>query len=351
MLVINARNVNEALPIALMHLRERGVQRYSRVGNVVEYPETVATVYSRPEECVLFDPERDANPFFHFMEALWILGGDNKVKTLAYYLPRIADYSDDGEVFHGAYGYRLRYAFGMDQLREVVSLLDRDPDTRRAVVSIYDPRLDLGTDSKDIPCNDMIMFKIRDGLLHMTVCNRSNDAIWGAYGANAVQFSFIMQYVAVCLGVPLGTYTQVSDSLHVYEDNPYWIAHKDDEGIAVPHDLYARGEVEALPWSELVTSPNYFDEDLWMLRRYRSSHSHISMPNTFNPKFFTTVMDMDIALNYYRNDLLREARHAAEKIALPDWRHACVAWIQRRIDRRLEKELAHAAEAAQWGQP
>jgi thymidylate synthase len=334
MLVLNVRNVNEALPLALLHLRERGVPRVSRGMKVIEYPEPVATVYYCPQECVLFDAERDANPFFHFFEALWILNGGQDVATPARYLPRIAEYSDNGTTFHGAYGYRLRSAFGMDQLDRVVDLLKIQPDTRRAVISIYDPRLDLGTDSKDIPCNDMVMFKIRDGKLHMTVCNRSNDAIWGAYGANAVQFSFLLQYVAMRVGVAVGRYTQVSDSLHVYEDNPYWQAHKADHGVTV-YDPYASDMLcidSPSLWNRAVY-PEDLDEDIRVF--------HLPYQRVFyNSEFFRTALCMKQAHACYRAGMLRTARRYATEIPVPDWRKACVDWIQRRIDRRQPEIVA-----------
>lgn len=338
MLVINARNVNEALPLALMHLRERGVPRPSRVGNVIEYPEPVTTVYHYPDECVLFDAERDANPFFHFFEALWILGGGEDVATLAKFLPRIAEYSDNGEIFHGAYGHRIRHAFGFDQLNTIVEMLRVDPNTRRAVISIYDPVADTDMDSKDIPCNDMIMFKIRDGALHMTVCNRSNDAIWGAYGANAVQFSFLMQYVAIRVGVRLGCYTQVSDSLHVYESNPYWQSRKYGGGGVMIDDPYAQGKVLALLWPSMVVRPEDLDSDLKTLQE---GHA-LGSTNLwfFNHAFFQIAMDMLDAHKAYRADDLRLARYHANKIPVEDWRMACLAWIQRRIDKRQERGIA-----------
>ncbi len=77
--VISVRNVHEALPEALRFLRQTGVPRDSRNGAVLQAPCPVTTVYRRPDERVLFWPERDANPFFHFMESLWMLAGRNDV--------------------------------------------------------------------------------------------------------------------------------------------------------------------------------------------------------------------------------------------------------------------------------
>jgi len=127
----------------------------------------------------------------------------------------MADYSDDGTSFHGAYGARMGR-----QLYQVINLLREDPGTRRAVLQIWDHELDLEHDGLDLPCNDLIFLKIRHGFLHMRVCCRSNDMIWGAYGANAVQFSMLLEWLAAHTGYEIGTYTQISDSFHVYTEGP-----------------------------------------------------------------------------------------------------------------------------------
>lgn len=65
-------------------------------------------------------------------------------------------------------------------------------------------------------CNDMVMFKLRQGKLHMTVLNRSNDIHWGLYAVNLPTFQMLQQYIAARLGVKVGTQTHFSNSLHVY---------------------------------------------------------------------------------------------------------------------------------------
>src|ERR1041385_2620797 len=97
------RNVHEALPRAIEHLLSEGIERDSRNGPVLmtEYP--VTTVYTLPCERVLFHPQRDANPFFHLYEALWMIAGRRDLKPLLRYARNMGNYSDDGETLHGAY--------------------------------------------------------------------------------------------------------------------------------------------------------------------------------------------------------------------------------------------------------
>ena len=88
MQVVKVKNVNQALPLGMTLLYEDGVLRQSRAGDVIEYPEAVATIYEKPRERVLFSPERDANPFFHLAtttphctERMDIDGGLGSVET------------------------------------------------------------------------------------------------------------------------------------------------------------------------------------------------------------------------------------------------------------------------------
>lgn len=222
MIVIHARNVHEALPKAMLVLREHGVSRESRNGPVIKAPWPVATIYHRPWERVVLWPERDANPFFHVYESLWMLAGRNDVEGPARYARQMREYSDDGVTFHGAYGHRWRKHFGKDQLADVIWKLQRNSDDRRAVVQMWDAERDLGRQGRDVPCNVSATFQVNDrGELDLVVFCRSNDVIWGCYGANAVHFSFLLEFVSSSTGYPMGTYTQISVNWHAYDNDLY----------------------------------------------------------------------------------------------------------------------------------
>lgn len=242
--VIHANNVNDAFQQALVYLEQQGVKRDSRNGPVLVSPEPVTTVYAKPLKRVLFWAERDANPFFHLFEALWMLAGRNDVSSVSRYAKQMVNYSDDGETFHGAYGYRWRKHFNYDQLPIIAAALRKNPDDRRQVLAMWDPReeVDLGRQGKDLPCNTIATFQINTSrALDLSVFNRSNDIVWGCYGANAVHFSFLLEYMAHWIGVPVGTYTQISVNWHGYFETVEPLM-----GKTSPEDPYAVGEVRPL---------------------------------------------------------------------------------------------------------
>ena len=340
MKVIHARNVNDAVVIGAQLLKEGGREQDSRAGGTLEYPEPVCTVYKRPLERVLFDAVRDANPFFHLMEALWILAGRRDVAWLARFNKRMATYSDDGLVFNAAYGYRWRRQFHLktesgepasDQIDAIVRLLRADPDSRRAVLQIWDAEADLGVPSKDLACNTQAMFKVRGGRLNMTVSNRSNDIVWGCYGANAVQFSMLLEYMASRIGVEPGIYRQISDSYHAYLDTWPTISAIAERFTGDP---YAMGEVCIHP---LVSDPDSFDEELgcWI----DSAPDHLGLgqwdqeaerPVWRNPYLMRVATPFHNCWFAYKAKDYETARRWLDRCAAADWQRAGREWLERR---------------------
>lgn len=245
---ILATNVNDAFAEAWWRLRTYGVEQPSRNGPVLVMPEPVMTAYQKPTQRVLWDPRRDANHIFHLVEAMWMFAGRDDVESLLPFNSNYKNYAEpDGHV-HGAYGYRWRKAFGKDQILEVIDELRRDPNSRRAVITMWDPtRKDMGM-WKDTPCNTHIYFDARDGVLNMTVCCRSNDVLWGCYGANVVHFSFLLELVARGAGLDIGVYRQFSNNFHAYTEREmvsgYLLTPPLGDEVL---DLYSEGKAFAYP--------------------------------------------------------------------------------------------------------
>jgi thymidylate synthase len=170
-----------------------------------------------PRERVLFNNQRKANPYFHLMETVWMFAGGKNAKWLAQFNSQMKEYAEDNWDINGAYGHRWFKHFGIDQVENVAKLLRTDPSTRQAVIAMYDPRQDYLTHWKDRPCNTHIYFRVTGGCLDMTVCNRSNDVIWGLAGANIVHMTYLQELVSLAANIPLGRYYVMTNNLHIYE--------------------------------------------------------------------------------------------------------------------------------------
>jgi len=331
---IKVRNVNHALEEILWKFKTSGVLVNSRNGAVLRIPEPVLTTYTHPTERVLFSQLRDANPFFHLFEALWMLGGYNEVDFPARFAKQIAAYSDDAVTLNGAYGYRWRHHFGHDQIKAALKEL-RAQNTRRAVIAMWDGIEDLQSaahGSLDVPCNTHIYFDRPTGALDMTVCCRSNDAVWGAYGANAVHFSVLQQYMAEVLGVPVGVYRQFSNNMHIYADRPDVVRLLDSDGVRyVADDRYTQGHEALSPDIQHTRLIQPQESALAFLADIHRLVWRTGEDCKYATEFFAeTVSPMQKAHAQYKSGLCECARNTACEIAAQDWMMACVDWLDRR---------------------
>lgn len=242
--VVRVDTFSDMYPLVNYYIFTQKEYEESRDGKVKEMLDMKTTLLNPYRRCV-GGCERDINIFFLLAEAMWIALGRKDVAFLTLFNKKMSDFSDDGKTFHAPYGYRLRHfgirtedsfvddnlnaSKGYDQVIDAIKIFTENPNSRQVVMSIWNPNFDLGYKTKDIPCNDMVMLKIRNGKLITTIQNRSNDLHWGL-PTNIFQFSFLTELMAGALGVELGTQTHNSQSLHIYEWND--IASKMSETFA-----------------------------------------------------------------------------------------------------------------------
>jgi thymidylate synthase len=404
MRVIEARNVCEALPAGLQLLLRCGVREASRAGPVLVAPWPVTTVYERPQERVLYSAVRDANPFFHLMESLWMLAGRDDAAFLNRFVANFGERfaesasgkpNDENGSVHGAYGHRWRRALGYDQLDYVVGKLRADPSSRQCVVQMWDamPQFEQGSHDypgssdeslyhgsddlrgswKDRPCNTHVYLRVRRGeqaqyasdyppmmhaentawthVLDITVCCRSNDVVWGAYGANAVHFSVLQEYLAARVGVGVGRYYQVSNNFHVYENElerlkdrgeKVWPYYSRDYKPADPPAYHADIFVDErhLRPRPLVDNPAAFDEELRQLlaayenledAEFGSPAVHADVCVGFSNYFLSTTAYPALAAHRaYKAKQWEACNEWLSQIISPDWYAAMTEWVERR---------------------
>ena len=150
------------------------------------------------------------------VEALQLIGGFSDPDLVLKVNPTMAQFMSDegGQVIyqHGNYGERVG-----PFLRSVVAKLKADPDTRQAVINVFSANRDY-VDEPDIPCTLALQFMIRDFALDLHVTMRSNDIWWGL-PYDMFQFTQLQMSVANVLGMPVGEYYHMANSMHAYERN------------------------------------------------------------------------------------------------------------------------------------
>lgn len=275
----------------MTYIQSKGVLEDSRNGKVLSVQHPVVVRIINPRQRVLFDPIRNVNHFFHLAEAMWMLSGRNDIAGLTWYVPRMAQYSDDGVTLNAPYGHRWRKHFGYDQLEKAIVLLKNNPLDRRVVVTMWDAYEDLGSDSKDIPCHQQAMLRIVDGKLNMLTTNRSNDLVWGLCGANFVHLTILQEHLAGMLGVGVGEWTSVTNNLHVYEQHFHLLEQP-------------RAAVEYPALGAEVTEQGFDDQ---------------------------VVAPMVRSWQEYKADSVGVAHRVAGSIASADWQIAIQQWLERKM--------------------
>jgi thymidylate synthase len=181
--------------------------------------------------------ENRGKPFSALGELLWYLSGSDK---LAFIKPYVAEYENDAVdgALEGAYGPRLLAMRGqIDQFESIDRLLRRNPGSRRAVIQLFNAE-DIADEHREIPCTTTLQFHQREGLLHLSVTLRSNDAYWGL-PHDVFCFTMIQEMMARRLGVELGEYYHYVGSMHVYDKYLPGMRAYLDEGFHQVHPMPA----------------------------------------------------------------------------------------------------------------
>lgn len=376
------RNCNEAFRSVVRRFADYGPgdplisKSTSRVGDVLYIQEPVTITYTHPRERVLFNQARDCNPFMHVYEALWMLAGRNDISPVAYYAANYAKQVQDGDspYANGAYGYRWRhhrkivhthtdpmgrpqYSWEtIDQLKLIVEQLKAKPDSRRCVLQMWnveDDLLKIDT-SKDVCCNTHAYFSLRPKFyqdspmpgvtrqaliyyLDMTVCNRSNDLIWGALGANVVHFSFLQEYLAACIGCEVGVYNQFTNNLHVYTDRfepEKWLADRTVDEYSQTD--YAGQHYKGIPLKPfpLIKDPATFDRECAEFVEQNSSLKMVTdnqyVHHWTEPFLECVAQPMCYAFHFHKSRDYDEAMFWTDRIKADDWRIASTNWLLKR---------------------
>jgi thymidylate synthase len=264
------------------HVAKYGVEQPSQYGDTLEIRDAVI-VHHAPRDSWPFGIGRSFSPALAAAETLQIVGGfmdEEVITTLVPFMSRFTETVD--KRFWGAYGRR-----SADQMPDVVRKLQEDPDTRQAVVAIWDPVLDSTGGKKDHPCTLHLQFAIRNGKLHMTTSMRSNDLAKG-WAHDAPVFTGLQQTVARVLGLPVGVYVHKVFSLHIYRDDIEALL---EMGIQDP---------DAMPY---MPSGVGREGETWKQTRLRAYHAYYGE----NPT------DWDESEQFYSEKISAKLRKAGEK--------------------------------------
>jgi len=170
-----------------------------------------------PSQKIIKNKERKFSEKYAESEWLWYLSGDRSVERLGAIHGKIPPIwlrmADENGNVNSNYGWQWKRN---NQLYKVIAMLENNPKTRQAAISIYDGK-EIDNYSKDTPCTYAVQFTILDNKLCMSVLMRSND-LWYGFCNDQYQFATLQQMVAESLSIETGWYYHYAHNMHLYND-------------------------------------------------------------------------------------------------------------------------------------
>ena len=152
-------------------------------------------------------------------ELLWFLNGDTNVKYLQDHGVRIwNEWADPNDDLGPIYGYQWRHwrtpdGKEIDQIANIVNALKNNPDSRRHIVSAWNP-----ADVDDMalpPCHTMFQFYVADGRLSCQLYQRSGDSFLGV-PFNIASYALLTMMMAQVCGYKPGVFVHTLGDAHIY---------------------------------------------------------------------------------------------------------------------------------------
>ena len=172
---------------------------------------------------------------------MYLIRGSNTSEEIAFYAPRVMDYSDDGKhLFGSAYGFKI---FKENRFWNMAEKLKTTKNSKRLYFPIFTDE-DFLRDSKDIPCAVGLLLEPRGDVLNATLLMRANDA-QKLLPYNLFEFSLLHECLSVASGMKLGEFGYFAGTIHLRGDD-----------VSVTENLWQNAE------SFEMKSIGQFDADL-----------------------------------------------------------------------------------------
>ncbi|MCP8968961.1 thymidylate synthase [Ectobacillus ponti] len=101
----------------------------------------------------------------------------------------------------------------IDQIRDVIAQIKRNPDSRRLIVSAWNP--EFVADMALPPCHTMFQFYVADGKLSCQLYQRSGDTFLGI-PFNIASYALLTHLIAHECGLAVGEFIHTSGDAHIY---------------------------------------------------------------------------------------------------------------------------------------
>ncbi|MDK4536899.1 thymidylate synthase [Kingella kingae] len=155
-------------------------------------------------------------------ELLWFLQGDTNIRYLQENGVKIWDeWADESGNLGRVYGAQWRSWRGangetIDQIANLVEQIKRNPDSRRLIVSAWNPaEVD---DMALPPCHALFQFYVADGKLSCQLYQRSADIFLGV-PFNIASYALLTMMLAQVCGLQAGEFVHTLGDAHLYRNH------------------------------------------------------------------------------------------------------------------------------------
>ena len=210
----------------LRHIREHGTMKEDRTGTGTQSVFGYQMRFNLEDGFPLLTTKKVHLKSIIY-ELLWFISGDTNVKYLQDHGVTIWDEWADAEGNLGpVYGHQWRSwpapdGRTIDQLSQVIDTIKRNPDSRRLLVSAWNPG---EVDSMALPpCHCLFQFYVADGKLSCQLYQRSADVFLGV-PFNIASYALLTMMIAQECGLKPGEFVHTTGDTHIYRNRGVQVA-------------------------------------------------------------------------------------------------------------------------------
>jgi len=205
----------------LRHIRENGVMKEDRTGTGTQSVFGYQMRFNLQEGFPLLTTKKVHLKSIIY-ELLWFIAGDTNVKYLQDHGVTIWDeWADENGNLGPIYGHQWRSwpapdGRSIDQLSQVIDLIKNSPDSRRILVSAWNPG---EVDKMALPpCHCLFQFYVADGKLSCQLYQRSADVFLGV-PFNIASYALLTLMLAQVCGLQPGEFIHTTGDTHIYKNH------------------------------------------------------------------------------------------------------------------------------------
>ena len=205
----------------LRHIRENGVMKEDRTGTGTQSVFGYQMRFDLSEGFPLLTTKKVHLKSIIY-ELLWFIAGDTNVKYLQDHGVTIWDeWADENGDLGPVYGHQWRSwpapdGRVIDQLSMVIDTIRRNPDSRRMLVTAWNPA---EVDKMALPpCHCLFQFYVADGKLSCQLYQRSADVFLGV-PFNIASYALLTMMIAQVCGLEPGEFVHTTGDTHIYRNH------------------------------------------------------------------------------------------------------------------------------------